>query len=37
VVVSRSNDLFPLLDLSPPHHRKSYVALHRTTYGTTNV
>jgi hypothetical protein len=33
VVVSRGNDLF----LSPPHHQKSYVALHGTTYGTADV
>jgi hypothetical protein len=31
---------FSLLALSPPHHKKSYVALHGTTYvtaGCTNV
>jgi hypothetical protein len=28
---------FSLLALSPPHHKKSYVALHGTTYGTADV
>jgi hypothetical protein len=28
---------FSLLALSPPHHQKSYVALHETTYGTVDV
>jgi hypothetical protein len=28
---------FSLLALSPPHHQKSYVALHRTTYETADV
>jgi hypothetical protein len=28
---------FSLLALSPPHHQKSYVALHETTYETANV
>jgi hypothetical protein len=28
---------FSLLALSPPHHQKSYVALHGTTYGTADV
>jgi hypothetical protein len=28
---------FSLLALSPPHHQKSYVALHETTYGTADV
>jgi hypothetical protein len=28
---------FSLLTLSPPHHQKSYVALHGTTYGTTDL
>jgi hypothetical protein len=28
---------FSLLSLSPPHHQKSYVALHATTYGTADV
>jgi hypothetical protein len=38
VVVSRGNDLFlSPCSLSPPHHQKSYVALHGTTYGTTDV
>jgi hypothetical protein len=29
-----STTSFSLLSLSPPHHQKSYVALHGTTYGT---
>jgi hypothetical protein len=29
--------LFSLLALSAPHHQKSYVALHGTTYGTADV
>jgi hypothetical protein len=28
---------FSLLALSPPHHQKSYVALHETTYETGDV
>jgi hypothetical protein len=28
---------FSLLVLSPPHHKKSYVAPHGTTYGTADV
>jgi hypothetical protein len=28
---------FSLLALSPPHHQKSYVALHATTFGTADV
>jgi hypothetical protein len=28
---------FSLLDLSPPHHQKSYVALYETTYKTADV
>jgi hypothetical protein len=28
---------FSLLALSHPHHQKSYVALHGTTYGTADV
>jgi hypothetical protein len=28
---------FSLLALSPPHHQKSYVALHGTTYETADV
>jgi hypothetical protein len=28
---------FFLLALSPPHHKKSYVALHETTYETADV
>jgi hypothetical protein len=28
---------FSLLALSPPHHQKSYVALHGTTYRTAEV
>jgi hypothetical protein len=28
---------FSLLALSPPHLKKSYVALHGTTYGTVDV
>jgi hypothetical protein len=28
---------FSLLALSPPRHQKSYVALHGTTYETTDV
>jgi hypothetical protein len=28
---------FSLLALSPPHHQKSYVALHGMTYGTADV
>jgi hypothetical protein len=28
---------FSLLPLSPPHHQKSYVAMHGTTYGTADM
>jgi hypothetical protein len=28
---------FSPIALSPPHHQKSYVALHGTTYGTAGV
>jgi hypothetical protein len=28
---------FSLFALSPPHHKKSCVALHETTYGTADV
>jgi hypothetical protein len=28
---------FSLLALSPPHHEKSYVALHETTYETAGM
>jgi hypothetical protein len=28
---------FSLLALSPPHHQKSYAALHETSYGTADV
>jgi hypothetical protein len=28
---------FSLLALSPPHHQKSYVVLHGTTYSTADV
>jgi hypothetical protein len=44
VVVSLMRWLFPeatnsfsLPALSPPHHQKSYVALHGTTYETADV
>jgi ABC-type bacteriocin/lantibiotic exporter with double-glycine peptidase domain len=37
VVVSRGNNLGLLLALSPPHHKKSYVVLHETTYEIADV